>query len=124
MEANTGRFLCTQLDSYCYWQQQLHRTDFTFGQFGENFTVDGLLDTEVCIGDRYRIGSALFEVTQPRVTCYRVGIRMDEPRMPALLISHGRPGFYFRVLEEGEVEAGDEIFKVLAGPEAMNVSLK
>ena len=110
-----------QLDSYRYWQHQLDRTDFSFGQFGENFTVDGLSDTEVCIGDQYRIGSALFEVTQPRVTCYRVGIRMNEPRMPALLVSHGRPGFYFRVLQEGEVQAGDEIFKVLAGPEGMNV---
>jgi len=111
-----------QLDSYHYWQQQLHRADFTFGQFGENFTVDGLPDTEVCIGDRYRIGGALFEVTQPRVTCYRVGIRMDEPRMAALLVAHGRPGFYFRVLQEGEVEAGDEIFKVLDGPEQMSVA--
>ena len=55
-------------------------SDFVYGQFGENFTVDGLSDEEVCIGDRYRIGSALFEVTQPRVTCYRVGIRMEEPR--------------------------------------------
>lgn len=111
-----------QIDSYRYWQQQLHRADFTFGQFGENFTVDGLSDTDVCIGDRYRIGGALFEVTQPRVTCYRVGIRMDEPRMAALLVSHGRPGFYFRVLQEGEVEAGDEILKVLDGPEGMSIA--
>jgi ferredoxin-NADP reductase/MOSC domain-containing protein YiiM len=111
-----------QLDSYRYWQHELNRSDFTFGQFGENFTVDGLLDADVCIGDRYRIGGALFEVTQPRVTCYRIGIRMDEPRMPALLVSHGKPGFYFRVLEEGEVAAGDEIFKVLAGPEGMSVA--
>jgi len=111
-----------QLDSYRYWQDQLHRADFAYGQFGENLTVDGLSDTNVCIGDRYRIGGALFEVTQPRVTCYRVGIRMDEPRMAALLVSHGRPGFYFRVLEEGEVEAGDEIFKVLEGPERMSVA--
>ena len=111
-----------QIDSYRYWQDQLHRTDFTFGQFGENFTIEGLPDTEVCIGDHYRIGGALFEVTQPRVTCYRVGIRMDEPRMAALLVSHGRPGFYLRVLHEGEVEAGDEIVKVLAGPEGMSVA--
>ena len=97
-----------QLDSYRYWQDQLQRDDFSFGQFGENFTVDGLGDDEVCIGDRYRIGSATFEVTQPRVTCYRVGIRMDEPRMAALLVAHGRPGFYLRVLEEGDVEAGDD----------------
>src|SRR5579871_4168801 len=111
-----------QMDSYRYWEKQLHRADFTFGQFGENFTVDGLADTDVCIGDRYRIGDALFEVTQPRVTCYRVGIRMDEPRMAALLVSHGRPGFYFRVLEEGEVGSGDEIFKVSDGPEGMSVA--
>src|SRR5438128_4375654 len=92
-----------------------------FGQFGENFTVDGLSDEEVCIGDRYRIGSAVFEVTQPRVTCYRVGIRMNEPQMPALLVKTGRPGFYFRVIEEGEVEAGDEITRIASGPERMSV---
>src|SRR5580704_8564331 len=98
------------------------RTDFTFGQFGENFTVDGLPDDEVCIGDRYRIGDAIFEVTQPRVTCYRVGIRMNEPRMPALLVAHHRPGFYFRVLQEGEVGAGDDIIKIADGPERMSVA--
>ncbi|MEV4344374.1 MOSC and FAD-binding oxidoreductase domain-containing protein [Actinoplanes sp. NPDC049596] len=111
-----------QLDSYRYWQKFLGRDDFGFGQFGENFTVEGLADDEVHIGDRYRIGSALFEVTQPRVTCYRVGIRMDDPRMPALLVQHHRPGFYFRVLEEGEVRSGDDIVKVADGPEAMTVS--
>ena len=111
-----------QMDSYRYWQQELKRGDFTYGQFGENFTVEGLADDEVCIGDRYRIGGALFEVTQPRVTCYRVGIRMDEPRMAALLVAHHRPGFYFRVLEEGEVSAGDEIAKVAEGPERLTVS--
>ena len=111
-----------QLDSYRYWREQLHRDDFVFGQFGENFTVDGLGDDEVCIGDRYRIGSALFEVTQPRVTCYRVGIRMNEPRMAALLTGHGRPGFYFRVLEEGAVQPGDDVVKVATGVERMSVA--
>ena len=110
-----------QIDSYRYWQNQLGRNDFTYGQFGENFTVEGLSDAEVCIGDRYRIGGALFEVTQPRVTCYRVGIRMNEPQMAALLVARGRPGFYFRVLEEGEVGAGDEITLVASGPERMSV---
>ncbi len=114
--------LVYQMDSYRHWQSQLGRNDFTYGQFGENFTVDGLSDQEVCIGDRYRVGGALFEVTQPRVTCYRVGIRMNEPQMAALLVAHGRPGFYLRVLEEGEVEAGDEIVQVAAGPERMSVS--
>jgi ferredoxin-NADP reductase/MOSC domain-containing protein YiiM len=111
-----------QIDSYRYWQAQLGRSDFSYGQFGENFTVDGLPDDEVCIGDHYRIRSAVFEVTQPRVTCYRVGIRMNEPQMAALLVSHGRPGFYFRVIEEGEVEAGEEIVQVAAGPERMTVA--
>jgi ferredoxin-NADP reductase/MOSC domain-containing protein YiiM len=111
-----------QMEAYRYWEAQLGRTDFSFGQFGENFTVDGLPDDEVCIGDRYRIGGALFEVTQPRVTCYRVGIRMAEPAMAALLVSHHRPGFYFRVLEEGEVGSGDEITKVADGPERITVA--
>jgi ferredoxin-NADP reductase/MOSC domain-containing protein YiiM len=101
-----------QIESYRHWQEQLRRTDFVHGQFGENFTIDGLPDDAVCIGDRFQIGSALFEITQPRVTCYRVGIRMNDPRMPALLTSSGRPGFYFRVLREGDVGAGDEIVKV------------
>jgi ferredoxin-NADP reductase/MOSC domain-containing protein YiiM len=111
-----------QVESYRYWENVLGRDDFTCGQFGENFTVEGLADDEVCVGDRYRIGSALFEVTQPRVTCYRVGIRMSEPRMPALLVAHRRPGFYLRVLEEGEVGAGDAIERLEHGPEAMTVA--
>jgi ferredoxin-NADP reductase/MOSC domain-containing protein YiiM len=111
-----------QMDSYDYWERFLGRNDFTFGQFGENFTVEGLSDHEVCIGDRYRIGGAEFEVTQPRVTCYRVGIRMNEPRMAALLVSHHRPGFYFRVLQEGEVRAGDDIVKITDGPERISVA--
>jgi ferredoxin-NADP reductase/MOSC domain-containing protein YiiM/ferredoxin len=111
-----------QLESYRYWEHELGRNHFVYGQFGENFTVEGLGDDEVCIGDRYEIGTAIFEVTQPRVTCYRVGIRMNNPRMPPLLVSHHRPGFYFRVLEEGEVQAGDDIIKLASGPELMPVA--
>jgi ferredoxin-NADP reductase/MOSC domain-containing protein YiiM len=111
-----------QLDSYRHWEDFLQRHDLEYGQFGENFTVEGLPDNEVCIGDRYRIGGALFEVTQPRVTCYRVGIRMANPQMPSLLVSHKRPGFYFRVIEEGEIGAGDEIVKVSDGPERVTVA--
>jgi len=114
--------LVYQMDSYRYWQRELKRHDFVLGQFGENFTAEGLADNEVSIGDRFRIGTALFEVTQPRVTCYRVGMRMDEPRMAALLVEHRRPGFYLRVLEEGEVGAGDEIVKVAEGPERLSVA--
>jgi ferredoxin-NADP reductase/MOSC domain-containing protein YiiM len=111
-----------QLDSYRYWQQILQRSDFTYGQFGENFTVEGLADAQVCIGDRYRIGTAVFEVTQPRVTCFRLGLRMAHAPMPALVVSHRRPGFYFRVIEEGDVGAGDEIEKVADGPGKMTVA--
>ena len=111
-----------QIESYRYWQEQLKRSEFVYGQFGENFTIDELADDAVCIGDRFQIGSALFEVTQPRVTCYRVGIRMNEPRMAALLTGSGRPGFYFRVLREGEVGAGDEIVKVGEAGERMTIA--
>jgi ferredoxin-NADP reductase/MOSC domain-containing protein YiiM len=114
--------LVYQTDSYRYWEKQLGRDDFVDGQFGENFTVEGLADDEVCVGDRYRIGGAVFEVSQPRVTCYRVGLRMGEPQLPALLISHRRPGFYLRVLVEGEVEAGQEIVKISSDPERMTVA--
>lgn len=113
--------LVYQIESYRYWAHEFRRADFVYGQFGENLTVTGLSDDEVCIGDRYRIGSAVFEVTQPRVTCYRVGIRMGEPRMAALLVAHRRPGFYMRVLREGEIEAGDEIVKLADGPERLTV---
>ncbi len=111
-----------QIESYRYWERELGRDDFTYGQFGENFTVEGMADDEVCIGDRFRIGGALFEVTQPRVTCYRVGIRLDLAAMPTLLVAHHRPGFYLRVLEEGQVEAGDAIEKVADGPEGLTVA--
>jgi ferredoxin-NADP reductase/MOSC domain-containing protein YiiM len=111
-----------QLDSYRHWEQHFGRDDFVYGMFGENLTVDGLPDDEVCIGDRYRIGEAEFEVTQPRVTCYRVGMRLGEPQLPALLVAHHRPGFYLRVLTEGRIQAGDAIVKTSTGPEALSVA--
>jgi len=111
-----------QIESYRHWQRHFGRDDFGYGQFGENLTVDGLPDDEVCIGDRYRIGDAEFEVTQPRVTCYRVGLRLGEPEMPALLVSHHRPGFYMRVIREGHIQAGDQIIKTRTGPHALTVA--
>ncbi len=111
-----------QLEAYRYWERELVRNDFEYGQFGENLTVDGLPDDEVCIGDRYSIGTAVFEVTQPRVTCYRLGIRMNNPEMAALLVAHRRPGFYCRVITEGEVGAGDEIQKIADGPGQISIA--
>ena len=98
-----------QTSSYRYWEQFLGRSMKEYGLFGENLTVDGMPDAEVRIGDRYRIGTVLLEVTQPRVTCYRVGIRTGVPEMPTLLVAHHRPGFYCRVIEEGTLGAGDAI---------------
>ncbi len=114
--------LVYQIDSYRYWESHLGRGDLTAGSFGENLTVDGLADDEVCVGDRYRIGEAEFEVTQPRVTCYRVGLRLAEPELPALLVSHHRPGFYMRVITEGHIRAGDQIVQTRTGPGALTVA--
>lgn len=114
--------LVYQLDSYRHWQRHFGRRDLEYGLFGENLTVDGLPDDRVCIGDRYRIGGAEFEVTQPRVTCFRVGLRIGEPELPALLVSHHRPGFYLRVVAEGPIQAGDRIVKTRTGPHALTVA--
>jgi ferredoxin-NADP reductase/MOSC domain-containing protein YiiM/ferredoxin len=114
--------LVYQLDSYRYWAKFLARPDLVAGNFGENLTVEGLADNEVCIGDRFRIGGAVVEVSQPRDTCYRVGIRLNQPQMAALLVAHHRPGFYFRVIQEGEIGAGDRVEKLSDGPERMTVA--
>src|SRR5262249_32010669 len=114
--------LVYQLDSYHYWASFLGRSDLVAGNFGENLTVEGLADNEVCIGDRFRIGGAVVEVSQPRDTCYRVGIRLNQPDMAALLVAHRRPGFFVRVIEEGGSRDGDRIEKLSDGPERMTVA--
>jgi ferredoxin-NADP reductase/MOSC domain-containing protein YiiM/ferredoxin len=114
--------LVYQAESQEYWRRHFGRDDIGHGHFGENLTVDGLADDEVCIGDRYRIGEAEFEVTQPRVTCFRVGMRLGEPELPALLVGHHRPGFYMRVIREGRIMAGDPIVKTAPGPGGLTVA--
>jgi ferredoxin-NADP reductase/MOSC domain-containing protein YiiM len=111
-----------QVESYRYWESFLGRDDFAMGQFGENLTVTGMADDQVCVGDRYRVGGTVLEVSQPRVTCYKIGIRLNDERMPALLVKHRRPGFYFRVIQEGVVSAGDGIEKLVDGPGQMSVA--
>lgn len=108
-------------EHYDYWRRELGRTDFPFGQFGENFTVEGMLDDDVHIGDVFRVGGALVEVTQPRVPCFKLGIRMELPQFPKMFLSSCRVGFYLRVLEEGEVGAGDVLERVTSEPEPMTV---
>ncbi len=108
-------------DNYAYWKRELGRTDFTFGQFGENFTVEGMLDDAIHVGDVFRVGGALVEVTQPRVPCFKLAIRMGLEGFQNLLLSSNRIGFYLRVLEEGEVGAGDVIEPVKTDPRRMTV---
>ena len=108
-------------DNYAHWEKELSRNDFTMGQFGENFTVEGLLDHDVHVGDQFKIGSSLFEVTQPRVPCYKLAIKMQAEGFYGQILKSGRLGFYFRVLEEGEVGAGDEIHPVKVDPAGMSI---
>lgn len=97
------------VENYGYWARELGRGDLGFGQFGENFTVEGLTEDEVCIGDTFRVGETLVQVSQPRPPCFKLGIKMGLPRFPKLFLASGRVGFYLRVLEEGEVGAGDAL---------------
>ncbi|MEZ5017083.1 MAG: MOSC domain-containing protein [Flavipsychrobacter sp.] len=107
--------------NYAYWEKELNRNDFTMGQFGENLTVDNMPDHEVYIGNRYRIGTTLLEVSQPRVPCFKLNARMDDNRMTKLFFNSGRQGFYLRVLEEGIITAGDEIIMEKEHPAKISV---
>ncbi len=107
--------------NYAYWERELGQSGFEFGHFGENFTVDGMLDEEIHVGDVFRIGTALFEVSQPRVPCYKLAIKVGVEGFYNRILKSGRTGFYFRVLEEGEVGAGDVIERVSVDPIGMTV---
>ncbi|MGI9385225.1 MAG: MOSC domain-containing protein [Methyloligellaceae bacterium] len=108
-------------ENYAYWAHELGRDDFTVGQFGENFTVEGMLEDDIRVGDVFRVGSALVEVSQPRVPCYKLAIKMGKEGFQNQFLASGRMGFYFHVLEEGEVGAGDTIQLVKRDPRAMTV---
>lgn len=103
--------------NYTHWKKELGRDDFPFGQFGENLTTEGMAEDEVCIGDLFRIGSAVAEVSQPRNPCYKLGIRMADARFVRKFLESGLLGIYLRVIEEGEVGVGDVIERIGAGPE-------
>jgi len=97
-------------EHYAFWRKELPGTHLPWGMFGENFTTEGVLDDQsVFIGDRFRVGSAEFVVTQPRMPCFKLGIRFGRPDIIKSFLHSGRNGFYFAVLQEGEVAAGDSI---------------
>lgn len=110
------------VENYRFWERELNRdAPFPHGQFGENFTVTELPDEAVHIGDVFQIGALLVQVTQPRVPCFKLGIKMGDPRFVGTFRHSGRVGFYLRVLEGGEVEAGDGIALVEADPAQLNI---
>ena len=109
------------VENYDYWMRELSRTDLAFGQFGENLTVEGMPEDEIHVGDVFRVGGALVEVTQPRVPCYKLGIKMGLRGFEKRFLASRRVGFYLRVLEEGEVGAGDVVDRVRTDPERMTV---
>ena len=96
-------------EHYAFYQEALGGGPYAFGQFGENLTVSGLLESAVRIGDRYRAGGALLEVSQPRSPCFKFAIKMGTPEAVRLCLLSARTGFYLRVIEEGPIEAGDAI---------------
>ena len=108
-------------EHYDYWKGELGRDDLTYGKFGENLTVRGMLEDTVHIGDVFRIGEALVEVSQPRVPCFKLGIKMRDPQIVKPFLQSERVGFYVRVLEEGEVGAGDGIERTKVGKGQMTV---
>ncbi len=113
---------CYPEEHYSYWTEQLPNTDLVPGMFGENLTTRGLVETEVMIGDRFRVGSAILQVTQPRMPCFKLGIRFGRPDMVKRFWRSGRPGIYFSLVEEGEVAAGDPIERVAHMEDGISVA--
>lgn len=109
------------VEHYDHWKHELGRDDLTYGKFGENLTVEGMREDSVHIGDVFRVGKALVQVTQPRVPCFKLGIKMDMLEFPKQFLASRKVGFYLRVLEEGEIEAGDSIEKISIDPQQMTV---
>lgn len=124
LEAHGGRdkavYLYT-LENYRFWQNEYKLPDPPYGRFGENLTVEGMPDDEICIGDRFRIGDAEVEVTQPRIPCFKLAMRMQQPDFAKRFLASGRVGFYVRVLNPADIGAGDPIEPVLRHPEKLSI---
>jgi len=109
------------LDHYDYWREALSRDEMPYGLFGENLTVAGLDEAQLCVGDKLEIGDALFTISQPRVPCFKLGIRFADKRMPRLFALSLRTGFYLRVLKEGNIKAGDSVDVVAKGDGSLSI---
>lgn len=109
-------------EHYAYWKGELPGADLPWGMFGENLTLQGLREDDVSIGDRFQIGTAVLVVTQPRLPCYKLGIRFDRKDLPERFLASGRTGFYFAVIEEGELGEGDAVKRVFKDPNQVSVS--
>jgi len=107
---------------YGYWRDELGDDELAWGSFGENFTVDGLDEETVCIGDEFRAGSASVVVTEPRMPCYKLAIRFNRADMVKRFLTSQRTGFYFSVVEEGVIEAGDHLERVVEHPAGLRVA--
>jgi MOSC domain-containing protein YiiM len=108
-------------EHYPTWAEELGRDDLTPGQFGENLTTRGLLERELGVGDLLSVGSAVLQVSQPRAPCFKLGLRMGDRTFVRTFLERGRPGFYFRIVEEGELGVGDTIERIEAGPTGVTV---
>ena len=108
-------------ENYEFWKRELEHDDLSPGSFGENFTLEGMRESAVHVGDVFRIGDALLEVSQPRVPCYKLELRLGLSPFVKRFMESNRVGYYLRVLEEGEVRAGDSVERVKEGPERMTV---
>ena len=113
---------CYPIEHYEYWKKELTDRELPTAIFGENFTTDGLLENAVYVGDRFSVGSAEVMVTQPRLPCYKLGVRFQADDMVKRFLASGRTGFYFAVTHEGEVHAGDRINAIARDPNAVAVS--
>ena len=109
-------------EHYGFWCEWLGQDALPWGAFGENLTTEGLLEADVCIGDRFAIGSALLEVSQPRIPCHKLALRHERADLPKRFLASGRSGFYFRIARAGEVSAGDAIERVVADPQRLSVA--
>jgi len=109
-------------EHYGFWGEELSRADLSWGAFGENLTTEGLLEDRICIGDRVRCGSALLVVTQPRQPCFKLGLRFARPDLVKRFQRSGRSGFYFAVMQEGELGAGDPLELIPASGDRVSVA--